>query len=65
MTPILVTIKNGVVDSATIARNGAHLEQLFMKENADHGRIANSDEVEDGYVELEDVTICMTWASIA
>ena len=60
--PLLVTIKNGVVDEAVIAEDGQHVEQLFIQECSLYGRETNSDELANGYVELEDVTICITWA---
>lgn len=62
--PLLITIKNGVVDEAVVARDSGHLEELFKQANRDHGRETNDDEMMDGYVELEDVTICMTWACL-
>lgn len=62
MVPCLVTIKNGVVDYIKICKDSADLEARFEKKNRDHGRETNSEEMDDGYVELEDVTICMTWA---
>ena len=63
LVPVLVTIKNGVVDGVTIARDEEHLEELFLKENQDYGREPHDAEYENGYAELEDVTICMTWAN--
>lgn len=62
MTPCLVTIKKGVVDGILICQDGKHLEETFIQLNQDYGRETNSDEMDEGYVELEDVTICMCWA---
>lgn len=45
-----------------ICRDGTELEELFVKENEDYGRETCGAEMADGYVELEDITICMCWA---
>lgn len=64
MTPILVVIKNNVVDSATICRDAEDLETLFAQECSDYGVEACDVNFDDGYMELEDGTsICMTWAA--
>lgn len=62
MIPTLVSIKNGVVDNIVICKDGDELERLFIAENEAYGRETNEDEMTDGYVELEDMTICMAWA---
>lgn len=63
MIPLVIVLKNGVVDEATIFQNEIDAETRFITENVDRGRDTNSDELDNGYVELEDATICLTWAS--
>lgn len=63
MTPILVIIKNNVVDSVIVCRDSSDMETLFAQECSDYGVEACDVNYEDGYMELEDGTsICMTWA---
>jgi len=62
MTPTVVIIKNGVTESVTICKNQEDAEQLFVQENKNYGRETNSEELDNGFVELEDVTICLCWA---
>lgn len=57
--PILVTVVNGVVQDIEICTDRAHLEQRFREENQKYGRETNEAEMDNGYVELEDATICM------
>jgi len=61
--PLLVTIVNGVVENAIVANDGEHLEELFENECEDFGHSPVDFEYDDGYVELEDATICMVWGS--
>ena len=66
MIPILVVIKNNVVDTATVCRNAEDLEALFAQECSDYGVEACDVNFDDGYMELEDGTsICMTWANLS
>ena len=62
MIPVLIVIANNVVKEAIAYRSAEELEAAFVQENKEYGRETNSDEMALGYVELEDVTICMVWA---
>jgi len=63
MIPTLVTIRNGIVDQVVICEDGKELEDRFVAENRAFGRETNAEEMDEGYVELEEVTICMCWAT--
>lgn len=62
--PILITIVNGVVDEAIVCKSQKHLEELFEEEVKAYGIDINNTMLEDGYVELEDATICMFLAEL-
>ena len=63
MTPVLITIKNGIVDTAVIQKNALDLEKSFKEEVEQYGVEACDVDFENGYIELEcGATICMTWA---
>jgi len=62
MIPSLVTIINRLVDSLVIARDGKHLEKLFLKEVSEYGVEPTDIDYDNGYIDLEDATICMVWA---
>lgn len=62
LVPMLITIKEGLVYSAKIAKNRTHLEDLFLIENECYGREPNDQDFDNGFVELEGITICMVWA---
>lgn len=61
MIPVLVTIKNSVVAEAVAYRSAEQLEAAFVQANRDYGRETNSDEMDNGYADIEDATLCMTW----
>ena len=66
MVPLLVTIKNNVVFSVVICKDGEDLEEKFKKECENYGVEANDCNFDDGFMELEDGTsICMSWAETA
>lgn len=62
MIPTLVVIRNGVVDKVIICNDATTLENLFHEESIDRGRPPTQQELDNGYAELEDTTICMSWA---
>lgn len=61
MIPVLVVIEHSVVKEAVAYRSAEQLEAAFVAKNQEYGRETNSDEMDDGYVDLADATICMTW----
>jgi len=64
LIPVLITIKDNVVQEAMICKSAKQLEQKFKKECLDYGVCPNENNYDDGYMLLEDGTsICMTWSS--
>ena len=63
IVPLLVTIKDNVVYSAVAYRDAEQLEAAFIAENEAYGRETNDHEMDDGYADLEDATLCMVWAT--
>jgi hypothetical protein len=63
LTPILITLVDGILDTSrvVIAEDGEHLEKLFTKECEDYGHSPFDEEYDNGYAELEDATIYMSW----
>lgn len=61
MTPVLITLVDGILDTVVIAEDGEHLEKLFTKECEDYGHSPFDEEYDNGYAELEDATIYMSW----
>lgn len=63
LTPVLITIKNGTVDTAVIQKNALDLEKSFKEEVEQYGVEPCDVDFDNGYIELEcGTTICMTWA---
>lgn len=66
LVPVLVTVKNGFVDQATIAKSGEHLEELFISASMMNGLVPNETDLENGFVSMtigtDQITISMTWA---
>jgi hypothetical protein len=65
MVPTLVTIRNGVVDSVHICKDGKHLEKKFKEQALLEGIRVTEEHVDNGYVETEVGSICMSWAETA
>lgn len=63
MLPLLVTIKDGVVDEVVVCQNSADLEAKFKAACKARGRKIGEDRLDDGYAEFEGGSVCMTWAS--
>lgn len=63
IVPLLITIKENVVHDAVAYRDQEQLEAAFIDANRAHGRETNDHEMDDGYVDLEDMTLCMVWAT--
>ena len=62
-TPILVVIKNNVVDIAIVCKSAEQLEKRFTNECKSYGIEPVDYNFDDGYMQLEDGTsICMIWA---
>jgi|JI9StandDraft_1071089.scaffolds.fasta_scaffold137602_3 hypothetical protein len=62
MLHVLITVRNNVVHNAVVAADSDELEEMFKKEVSTYGVEATDVDLEEGYIELEDATICMTHA---
>jgi len=63
MIPTVVVIKDGVTESVEICEDGEAAELAFAREVSCYGVEAGEQDYDDGYIELEDATICICWAT--
>lgn len=59
--PIVVTIKEDVVNNAIICRNSQHAEAVLTREGDSHGVTGTPDDRDNGYIGIANGAICITW----
>ncbi len=65
MIPTLVKIRDGVVDCIFICKDSKHLEKMFKEQAKMEGIDVTDDDMDNGYVETEVGSICLSWAETA
>ena len=64
-TPVLITIKDGLVIDVQICKSAEDIENKFVEANIEYGRETNNVEMDDGFVDLENgISIQMCWGDM-
>lgn len=62
LIPIMIKVVDNAVYSAVVCQDAAHLEAVFTREATKEGVEVCLADLDNGYVESDGSTFCMTWA---